>query len=63
MQKLDNEKNLTPEEITAAAALEAGVSARLAGMVRQAADHPVDTAVPEGAYLKGRLNYVAASGE
>ena len=51
------------EKITAAAALEAGVSARLAGTVRQAADHPVDTAVPEGAYLKGRLNYVAAACE
>ena len=47
------------EKVTASAALEAGVSARLAGTVRQAADHPVDTAVPEGAYLKGRLNFVS----
>ena len=47
------------EKITASAALEAGVAARLAGVVRQAADHPVDTAVPEGAYLKGRLNFVS----
>ena len=47
------------EKITAAAALEAGVSARLAGTVRQAADHPVNLAVPEGAYLKGRLNFVS----
>jgi len=51
------------EKITAAAALEAGVSARLAATVRQAADHPVDTAVPEGAYLKGRLNCVASAGK
>ena len=53
---------MTPElleKVTASAALEAGVSARLAGVVRQAADHPVDTAVPEGAYLKGRLNFVS----
>lgn len=47
------------EKVTASAALESGVSARLAGTVRQAADHPVDTAVPEGAYLKGRLNFVS----
>ena len=47
------------EKVTASAALEAGVSARLAGTVRQAADHPVDIAVPEGAYLKGRLNFVS----
>lgn len=46
------------EKVTASAALEAGVSARLAWTVRQAADHPVDTAVPEGAYLKGRLHFV-----
>ena len=47
------------EKITASAALEAGVSAKLAGTVRQSADHPVDLAVPEGAYLKGRLNFVS----
>jgi len=47
------------EKVTASAVLESGVSARLAGTVRQAADHPVDTAVPEGAYLKGRLNFVS----
>ena len=46
------------EKITAAAALEAGVEARLAATVRQGPDHPVDLAVPEGMYLKGRLNYV-----
>ena len=52
---------MTPElleKVTASAALEAGVSARLAGTVRQAADHPVALEVPEGAYLKGRLNFV-----
>ena len=47
------------EKVTASAALEAGVSARLAGVVRQAADHPVSLEVPEGAYLKGRLNFVS----
>ena len=47
------------EKVTASAALEAGVSARLAGTVRQAADHPVALEVPEGAYLKGRLNFVS----
>ena len=47
------------EKITAAAALEAGVEARLAAAVRQGPDHPVDLAVPEGMYLKGRLNYVS----
>lgn len=46
------------EKVTASAALEAGVSPLLAGTVRQAADHPVALAVPEGAYLKGRLNFV-----
>ena len=53
---------MTPElleKVTASAALEAGVSARLAGTVRQAADHPVSLEVPEGAYLKGRLNFVS----
>ena len=53
---------MTPElleKVTASAALEAGVSARLAGTVRQAADHPVALEVPEGAYLKGRLNFVS----
>ena len=47
------------EKVTASAALEAGVSARLAGTVRQAADHPVNIAVPEGEYLKGRLDFVS----
>ena len=47
------------EKVTASAALEAGVSARFAGSVRQAADHPVALEVPEGAYLKGRLNFVS----
>ena len=47
------------EKVTASAALEAGVTARLAGTVRQAADHPVALEVPEGAYLKGRLNFVS----
>ena len=46
------------ETITASAALEARVEARLAAAVRQGPDHPVDLAVPEGMYLKGRLNYV-----
>jgi 23S rRNA (cytosine1962-C5)-methyltransferase len=46
------------EKVTASAALEAGVSPVLAGTVRQAADHPVALAVPEGAYLKGRLNFI-----
>lgn len=53
---------MTPElleKVTASAALEAGVSARLAGTVRQAADHPVALEVPEGSYLKGRLNFVS----
>jgi len=46
------------EKVTASAALEAGVAPVLAGTVRQAADHPVALAVPEGAYLKGRLNFI-----
>ena len=48
------------EKVTASAALEAGVAPVLSGTVRQAADHPVALAVPEGAYLKGRLNFVPA---
>ena len=48
------------EKVTASAALEAKVAPVLAGTVRQAADHPVALAVPEGAYLKGRLNFVPA---
>jgi len=41
------------QKISAAAAVEAGVSARMIGKLQQAADHPVLLSVPETFYLKG----------
>lgn len=52
---------MTPElfqKITASAALEAGVAARIIGKTFQASDHPVALAVPEGAYLKGLVSAI-----
>ncbi len=53
---------MTPElfgKVTAAAALEAGVDARIILRLSQATDHPVSLAVPEGLYLKGLLSEIA----
>ncbi len=47
------------QKIVAAAALDAGVEARVVGHMAQSADHPVDLAFPEGAYLKGLVCRVA----
>ena len=41
------------QKITASAALEAGVDARIVGKFTQAPDHPVLLSVPETFYLKG----------
>ena len=41
------------QKITAAAALDAGVDARIVGKFNQATDHPVLLSVPETFYLKG----------
>ncbi len=52
---------MTPDlfqKITASAALEAGVDARIVGDFRQAPDHPVLLSVPESFYLKGLLSVV-----
>lgn len=46
------------QKITAAAAIEAGVSAKLIGHLEQAPDHPVTLAVPESFYLKGLITCV-----
>ena len=54
---------MTPElfqKITADAALDAGVRARLVRHLEQAPDHPVSLAVPEGFYLKGLVTRVDA---
>ena len=54
---------MTPElfqKITADAALDAGVRARLVRHLEQAPDHPVSLAVPEGFYLKGLVTRIDA---
>ena len=54
---------MTPElfqKITADAALDAGVRARLVRHLEQAPDHPVALAVPEGFYLKGLVTRIDA---
>ncbi len=54
---------MTPElfqKITADAALDAGVRARLVRHLEQAPDHPVSLAVPEGFYLKGLVTRISA---
>ena len=54
---------MTPElfqKITADAALDAGVRARLVRHLEQAPDHPVLLAVPEGFYLKGLVTRIDA---
>ncbi|WP_288559886.1 class I SAM-dependent methyltransferase [uncultured Victivallis sp.] len=54
---------MTPElfqKITADAALDAGVRARLVRHLEQALDHPVSLAVPEGFYLKGLVTRIDA---
>ena len=54
---------MTPElfqKITADAALDAGVRARLVRHLEQAPDHPVSLAVPEGFYLKGLVARIDA---
>ena len=54
---------MTPElfqKITADAALDAGVRARLVRHLEQAPDHPVSLAVPEGFYLKGLVTGIDA---
>ena len=54
---------MTPElfqKITADAALDAGVRARLVRHLEQAPEHPVSLAVPEGFYLKGLVTRIDA---
>ena len=54
---------MTPElfqKITADAALDAGVRARLVRHLEQAPDHPVSLAVPEGFYMKGLVTRIDA---
>ena len=46
------------QKITAAAALDAGVDARIVGKFNQAADHPVLLSVPETFYLKGLCSVI-----
>ncbi len=48
------------QKIVAGAALDAGVSARIAAWQHAAADHPVALNFPEGEYLKGLVCHVAA---
>lgn len=48
------------QKITADAALDAGVRARLVRHLEQAPDHPVSLAVPEGFYLKGLVTRIDA---
>ena len=43
-------------KITASAACESSCSGAFIGMLRQAADHPVNIAVPETFYLKGLIS-------
>lgn len=43
------------QKIVAAAALDAGRTARIVKRLQGAADHPIDLAFPEGEYLKGLL--------
>jgi 23S rRNA (cytosine1962-C5)-methyltransferase len=43
------------QQIVAAAARDAGRTARIVQRLQGAADHPVDLAFPEGEYLKGLL--------
>ncbi len=50
------------QKVVAAAALDAGVEARILAHLSQAGDHPVDLAFPEGAYLKGLICRVAGDG-
>ena len=47
------------QKITASAALDAGVDARIIGKLTQAQDHPVLLSVPETFYLKGLISTVA----
>lgn len=46
------------QKITAAAALDAGVNARIVGKFNQATDHPVLLSVPETFYLKGLCSVI-----
>jgi len=48
------------QKIVAAAALDAGVEARIVERLSQAADHPVSLSFPEGEYLKGLVCLRAA---
>ena len=46
------------QKITASAALDAGVDARIIGKLTQAQDHPVRLSVPETFYLKGLVTVI-----
>ena len=46
------------QKITAAAALEAGVSGRIAARLEQSPDHPTLLSVPETFYLKGLVTTI-----
>jgi len=43
------------QKIVSGAAFDAGVDARIIGMLHQDADHPVGLNFPEGQYLKGLI--------